>query len=399
LHRDLLHDGFNKLSFSLLQFLGGATMKKKVLLFIGLALFALTVVPVINLKTGATPKNPEKEWWRKSTLYNFDFALPLLNRSLYTLGISTNPGQVVIGKNNWLYLGDRHEQTITVTRRGTTIEDSKNAEKIGVATKSWEQWLKARGVRLYLLMFCPNKDTIYPEHTPDWMQSAKDSATNTLLTNVGQQRYVDPRAALLAAKTQYAEPLYFQTDTHWNNFGAWVAFRALVMEANARTKAELRELSEKDVRVSKISNRIGGDLANILRMKEVLRDREVDIEIFNGRAIEIKQYDFESGHLMASTGNFPVDAKQRPIVINSKHALNQKRVLWLRDSFGTATSPYMAATFTETLQADYRKTDPALFARLVDTFRPDYVFITVAERDARTGWFERLPPEGLSQLP
>ncbi len=52
----------------------------------------------------------------------------------------------------------------------------------------------------------------------------------------------------------------------------------------------------------------------------------------------------------------------------------------------------MAATFTETLQVYYHATDSALFAWLVDIYKPDYVFITVVERDARGGWFTNPPP-------
>jgi hypothetical protein len=79
-------------------------------------------------------------------------------------------------------------------------------------------------------------------------------------------------------------------------------------------------------------------------------------------------------------------------LVKSKNALNHKRVLWLRDSFGTAMEPYMAATFSETLQIHYKWVTPEMFARLVNSYKPDYVFITVVERAARKPWFTNLPP-------
>jgi len=72
--------------------------------------------------------------------------------------------------------------------------------------------------------------------------------------------------------------------------------------------------------------------------------------------------------------------------------LNGKKVLWLRDSFGTAMAPFMAATFSETLQIHYETADTALLARLVETFKPDYVFVTVVERAARRKRFGSVPP-------
>jgi hypothetical protein len=91
-------------------------------------------------------------------------------------------------------------------------------------------------------------------------------------------------------------------------------------------------------------------------------------------------------------GNPQVHTAQRPLLVKSEQALNQKRVLWLRDSFGTAMAPFMAVTFSETLQLHYDAANPELFARLVNSFKPDYVFITVVERGARRKRFGSLPP-------
>ncbi|HSL05945.1 MAG TPA: hypothetical protein VK901_20715 [Nitrospiraceae bacterium] len=123
----------------------------------------------------------------------------------------------------------------------------------------------------------------------------------------------------------------------------------------------------------------------------MLQDSEVVIEIDSEHPIETEQYDFETGQLTLSGGNPRLGPQSRPILVKSKHALNQKRVLWLRDSFGTAMAPFMAATFTETLQVSIRKSSPVLFAKMVETYKPDYVFITVVERDVRNKWFESFP--------
>ncbi len=222
-------------------------MKKRVFIFICVALATLAVVPVINLKFGNAQKQGEKKWWSSSVLYNIDFALPFLSRFFYSLGISTDPDQVIIGKNGWLYLGDKHNITITVKRRGAMAWNMEIAKRIGLATKSWEQWLKLKGVRLYQVMLAPDKDTIYPEFLPDWAQPAANSATDALLANVSREIYLDTRPALRAAKSQFSEPLYYKTDSHWNQLGSWVAFHALSMKV-ARTEVGLHWLSEQKIR-------------------------------------------------------------------------------------------------------------------------------------------------------
>lgn len=370
-------------------------MKKRAISFVCAALLALAVVPLINLIAGNRQNKEGQEWWSESALYNFDFGSAFLSRFFYPHGISTNPDQVFIGKEDWLYLGEQYDKTVTHGRHGSTVEDAKVARIIGRATKSWDQWLSLNGVSVYRVMLSPDKGTIYPEFLPDWAQPAAESATDTLLANVSQGLYFDTRAALKTAKSQFSESLYYKTDTHWNSLGAWVAFRAFEMEI-AAAEPGLRLLSDKHVHVSKVNERQGGDLAKFLRLKDSLRDSEVVVDINVEQPIETEQYDFETGRLMLSGGNPRIHTAQRPLLVKSKHALNQKRVLWLRDSFGTAMAPFMAAAFTETLQLHYDRADPKLFARLVDTFKPDYVFVTVVERLATRKSFRSTPPLILS---
>ncbi len=325
-------------------------------------------------------------------LFNFDFAMSYPSRVLYPFGISTDSNQMIIGKDDWLYLGDHYEQTITASRLGPTVEDAETARKIGLATKLWDQWLTHKGVRGYRIMLVPNKETVYPEYLPDWAKPARHSVTDLLLTSVSQGLYVDTRPTIRAARTQFLEPLYFKTDTHWNSLGAWLAFHAFAIEL-AHSETDLRWPTDQQIHISKIMNREGGDLANFLRMSEVLQDSYVDIEIASEHPIETEQYDFDTRHLIASGGNPQISSHtQLPLLVKSEHALNQKKVLWLRDSFGDAMAPLMAYTFTETLQMDYLKTAPALFASMVETFKPDYVFITVVERKAFSEWFANPPP-------
>lgn len=367
-------------------------MKKRVFIFVWVALLALAVLPVINLNTGSSlQKNTQHQWWQEPALYNLDFASTLLSRFFYPHGISTNPDQVLIGKEDWLYLGEQYGNTISGKRRGTTVEDAEVARIIAHATHSWSQWLNLKGVSTFRVMLGPDKGSIYPEFLPDWAQPVAESATDTLLANVSQELYVDTRLALKAAKSQFSELLYYKTDTHWNSLGAWVAFQAFQTDI-ARTEAGLRLLTEQDVRISNVNERQGGDLAKFLRLKEMLWDNEVAIDIMSESPIETEQYDFATGRLKYSGGNPEIHTAQRPLLVKSKNALNNKKVLWLRDSFGTAIAPFMAATFSETLQLHYDAAHPEVFARLVDVYKPDYVFITVVERGARRKRFGSLPP-------
>ncbi|MNN72234.1 hypothetical protein D3C81_1882500 [compost metagenome] len=106
----------------------------------------------------------------------------------------------------------------------------------------------------------------------------------------------------------------------------------------------------------------------------------------------VSQFDFDTMKQVSSGDNIQVNAPQKPLLVRSEKALNHKRVLWLRDSFGSAISPLMAATFSETLQIHHQWTNPKVIAELVEKFKPDLVVVTIVERNTRVGILVSPPP-------
>lgn len=368
------------------------SMKRTDLRYVCAALLALAVVPVINLSLGTAQQQAGKRWWSRSVLFNLDFMDTQVNRVLHRFGISTKPSRVIIGKNGWLYLGDHFAESISVTRRGATAQDLEAAARIALASQAWQRWLSERGVRLYRVMLSPDKGTIYPEFFPDWVRPASPSATDALLSIVGPVLYVDTRSALVDGKGLYSQPLYYRTDTHWNSLGAWLAFRTFTAHIG-RADSSLQWLSERDVRIENVAARGGGDLAAFLRIKNHVADQEVVVTIERQQSIETQSFTFEPEIAVAPDGK--AVREPAPMLTKSKHALNQRRVLWLSDSFGGAIAPYMTATFNEVLQLHYVDAIPHRLGRLVEIYKPDYVFVTVVERDARHRWFQTQPPIAL----
>ncbi|MFZ4215766.1 hypothetical protein ACOZB2_30905, partial [Pantoea endophytica] len=78
----------------------------------------------------------------------------------------------------------------------------------------------------------------------------------------------------------------------------------------------------------------------------------------------------------------PIDSPQENLLIKSPNALNNKKVVWLRDSFGTAMSRLMAVTFSETLQIHHARVTPEKIKEIILNYKPDYVIVTVVERDS-----------------
>ena len=140
--------------------------------------------------------------------------------------------------------------------------------------------------------------------------------------------------------------------------------------------------------VSNVEPRGGGDLARLLRLKMDFSDSEPIIHVQN-LPIETTQYDLDSNQVICRGGNPIVVSPHKPLLVTSDGALDNKKVLWLRDSFDTALAPFMTTMFTEGVQLHFHN---ALclggrFVDLVESWKPDYVFVTVVERSSRSDYF------------
>jgi hypothetical protein len=348
------------------------------------ALLVLAAVPAINLGLATTPARLD------ATLFDIDFALPAAGRLAAGLGISLAPRRAVVGKAGWLFLGDQYAQGLSAKRRSAGPADAATAQRIALAEGAWQRWLLARGVRSFRVLVCADKDSIYPEFLPDWARAAADPPIGALLQAADPHIVVDTRPALRLAHDRAGVPLYFRTDSHWNALGAWVAYGALARAAGADDPT-LAWLGPADVGAARAVDGPAGDLARLLRL-QAWRDTGVDVTVDAARSLGRAQGEADGGRALPAGALALVEAPRRPLRIASPHALNARRLLWLRDSFGTALLPFLAATYDDVVEVDRAATSPAQFAALVERLKPDAVLVSVVERNARDAWFEASPP-------
>ncbi len=114
----------------------------------------------------------------------------------------------------------------------------------------------------WVAQIAPNKESVYPEHLPTEIVPSRRRPVHELLRVAKRTRapVTYPVNALMGAKSKGT--LYFQTDTHWNQRGAYVAYRALCTEL-VRRGLELPVVSED--RVSWITRPHIGDLGSKLQ--------------------------------------------------------------------------------------------------------------------------------------
>jgi hypothetical protein len=180
---------------------------------------------------------------------------------------------VVIGKNGWLFMSRETDSRDEIEYfRNTRPFTRKELAHWNRILEERRQWLSRQGIQ-YLFVVVPNKSTVYPEFMPDRIRRINErSRLDQLLEhtrNHSQVRILDLRDALIEAKHRF--PVFQKTDSHWNDFGAYVAYREIIKVLNGFQKNEKpMPLSRFDIRSR---NWVGGDLAAALSLqKEVIRE-------------------------------------------------------------------------------------------------------------------------------
>ena len=187
--------------------------------------------------------------------------------SLGVLRISTNRN-VLIGHHGWLFWND-YEKLPAVemldARGNAVFQYRKLPRSIQISAASPRP---SRAAGRPLIAIAANKQSIYSKELLP--SAASQSRLDDLLGKLDQPALsivVDTRAPLRSAKRSQSLQLYYKTDTHWNELGAFEAYRDIVGRldrAGAIYRPQLASLDQYDIVVEPF---LGGDLS--VRMLQV----------------------------------------------------------------------------------------------------------------------------------
>jgi hypothetical protein len=162
----------------------------------------------------------------------------------HVFGVSPTPA-VLIGQDGWFFDGVAKERVQSTTMQlRDHFADHIGAMRYSDATLAqWARVLEERRVVLaaqgvkYLFAVAPAKRMIYPEYLPAAHQELKRETRleqlDPYLARHSRVPTVDLRQVLLEAKKVPDRPLlFYKTDSHWNYYGAFLAYQALVEGVN-----------------------------------------------------------------------------------------------------------------------------------------------------------------------
>jgi alginate O-acetyltransferase complex protein AlgJ len=254
---------------------------------------------------------------------------------------------VVRGRDGWLFYAD--DAGMDDHAHATPLSNVELAIWRETLVRTHE-WLEARRIA-YVFTISPDKHVIYPEFVPDTIRRVNtQSRTDQVFAVADAARVpnVDVRPALLDAKSHGR--LYFQTDTHWNDDGALVAYQRIIDGVCHQLPSVPPAWTRGDF-LPEIEVTDGMDLARMMGLSRVLHETSVALRPKRPRQARVvdppgAEANHEVGRLVTE---IPGSTLPRAVIF--------------RDSFASRLAPLLSEHFSRAVYLWQNDFDPDVVAQ------------------------------------
>jgi hypothetical protein len=278
---------------------------------------------------------------------------------------------VMIGRDGWLFWLGEDAASVDRHYRGTRRVPDFEADAYVAEVKRRHEYFRSRGIA-YLPVIVPEKFTIYPEYLPSWVAPGRDptllARTMDRLAKDGSVPYVDLRPLLLEAKGRgRREPLYYQTDSHWNLAGAGVGYLAIMRAVQTLLPGRLASIAP-PLRPPYTPGRdvFWGDLGRMLGVP--FRFREPDYLPLAAATRHPRRVGLRARSI--------TPGREGHIRIYEQPDANLPRLAMNRDSMAIALIPMLSENFRRSVYV----LSPAFERETIEREHPDIVIDEVVER-------------------
>lgn len=140
--------------------------------------------------------------------------------------------QLLLGKNNWLFYKREDDGQPILDYMGVNHYTDNELVEIAVNLTETRNYLKEQGVDFYAIIV-PNKEIVYAEYMPDTMVRVDEVSRGELVANYIREKtdlvFIYPKQAFFDVKENHQ--VYYTTDTHWNQKGAFIGLQEIFKEA------------------------------------------------------------------------------------------------------------------------------------------------------------------------
>ncbi len=276
------------------------------------------------------------------------------------LGADLHNDRAIKGKSGWyFYISENGRDNLTDFYKknllnGEQLEAFK--AKVGAAAG----WCEENGIRC-IFVIGPNKHSVYEEYYPFKRPKGITRADQIVEAfDELELDYVFPRDFLIAKKEDFDYPLYYETDTHWNNQGSYLAFTLLWEKLSTMfPEVDFPKIEYE----TEMSYDTAGDILPMLNIKEAKRTNPW-VHPVGGDHLDYYSYlqnDERNGiHTIGVDRSLP-------------------RAMVFRDSFFRALEPFTSSIFSETEYIWHNFSDADKDSVL--QYKPDVIIFETVERN------------------
>lgn len=309
--------------------------------------------PELNSQNFSTWPRRFEEYLSDSLPFKTQF-IELFRGFQYHTGLDFTQSDVIRGKDEFLF----YRKTVE-NYKGLTCFTDEELKIIKDNLTAFFEIMGKRGAQC-MLFIAPDKEQVYPDLMPDRIQRISTESRGDQLTAYLEEENVS--FPVLYPKKQLQDytgsiPVYYSTDTHWNNLGGWAAaemIRSAFTDSPADTTPPPYHHYDNE----------GKDLAGMLGLSELMAEKNaVMIDYTDG----IQTYKTESinyGHAQRYT-------------TDTEDLQSQKKLMIIGDSFSEYYVRAALHDIKDVLFVTYG--DLSLINLEAET--PDYLVVMLVERN------------------
>lgn len=297
-------------------------------------------------------KYPVRQW-----AYNFNARL-----QVKWLG-HTNTGNLHLGQWPWVFYITQSD--------GTSSDDFWGISKSDLQ-RDWLAYLRPTFEKpygfdaKYLLVLPPNKESVYPEKTRYSFTDYRATNRKNYFKVLESARSLNSNAVvpLIDTLTEGKKdfPTYFSGDTHWNEWGAYLAHLDILKAASTVMGEKIEPLS---IQPPAVENAKSADIQELFRGTEKVISYLLD----PGSAVRVR---------FTECCHEPIVEDGNYVVFSNPKA---KNVVWLLgDSFSMALKSFLAPYFKKVIFMRYLDDKKMIPRALADGGRPDLIIEERVER-------------------
>lgn len=261
------------------------------------------------------------------------------------------PNRVFKGKEDWYFLGNQFNELFNDSF-GNHPFSKFELETIKNNIKAIRDKLESKGIGFYIVV-PSNKHRVYSEMLPYRIEQkpTRLEALNSYLKKEIDFELLDLRDTLVSCKGN--ELLYYKTNTHWNDLGAFIGYRKTLSTLNLDVPKE--SISDYTIEYKPIKR---GDITEMINLKF----KESAVFTSKKTTSDIQRLKSKRHHL------------------HFKNPTKTKKLVMYRDSFSNAWIKYFNQSFGETIY--FRGYN--INYDIINKEKPDVLVFEIIERQLST---------------